>query len=87
LNSQLYVRRAVLIAFIASVGSVKDLSLLPPNRGNIIMTWTLTAAGRAGNHETEAPAMYRAEHTGMVSKSELDFRFRPGYNPGDKRKR
>jgi energy-converting hydrogenase Eha subunit A len=35
LNSLLYVRRVVLIVFIASIGSVKDLSLLPPNRGNI----------------------------------------------------
>jgi hypothetical protein len=35
LNSLLYVRRVVLIVFIASIGSVKDLSHLPPNRGNI----------------------------------------------------
>ena len=45
LNSLLYVRRVVLIVFIASIGSVKDLSLLPPNRGNI--TSRLFASNRS----------------------------------------
>jgi hypothetical protein len=35
LNSLLYVRRVAPIVIIASIGSVRVLSHIPPNRGNI----------------------------------------------------